>query len=145
MIRPLQDRVIVKRIEEEEKSKGGIIIPDTAQDSGGAGYILMIGDEVGFDTSSYYDAFPFFQKAVKRAKREGLSDEEFDTLVEHGQTNLLGRHIVYGKYTSKSIRMDVQDRDFETTFAMIHAKDVWLFQNDEDRWVIPTKEEQAIG
>ena len=31
-IRPLQDRVIVKRVEEEEKSKGGIIIPDTAKE-----------------------------------------------------------------------------------------------------------------
>ncbi len=31
-IKPLQDRVIVKRIEEEEKSKGGILIPDTAKE-----------------------------------------------------------------------------------------------------------------
>ena len=31
-IRPLQDRIIVKRIEEEEKTKGGIIIPDTAKE-----------------------------------------------------------------------------------------------------------------
>jgi chaperonin GroES len=30
-IRPLHDRVIVKRIEEDEKTKGGIIIPDTAK------------------------------------------------------------------------------------------------------------------
>jgi len=32
-IRPLQDRVIVKRVQEEEKTKGGIIIPDTAKKS----------------------------------------------------------------------------------------------------------------
>ena len=31
-IRPLQDRVIVKRLEEEAKTKGGIIIPDTAKE-----------------------------------------------------------------------------------------------------------------
>ncbi|HEX9143445.1 MAG TPA: co-chaperone GroES, partial [Candidatus Binatia bacterium] len=31
-IRPLHDRVIVRRIEEEEKTKGGIIIPDTAKE-----------------------------------------------------------------------------------------------------------------
>jgi co-chaperonin GroES (HSP10) len=31
-IRPLQDRIIVKRVEEEAKSKGGIIIPDTAKE-----------------------------------------------------------------------------------------------------------------
>lgn len=31
-IRPLQDRIIVKRIAEEEKTKGGLIIPDTAKE-----------------------------------------------------------------------------------------------------------------
>jgi len=31
-IRPLQDRIIVKRLEEEHKTKGGIIIPDTAKE-----------------------------------------------------------------------------------------------------------------
>ena len=31
-VRPLHDRVIVKRVEEEEKTKGGIIIPDTAKE-----------------------------------------------------------------------------------------------------------------
>ncbi|MBW1767084.1 MAG: co-chaperone GroES, partial [Deltaproteobacteria bacterium] len=31
-IKPLQDRIIVKRIEEEEKTKGGIIIPDSAKE-----------------------------------------------------------------------------------------------------------------
>ena len=31
-IRPLQDRILVKRIDEEEKTKGGIIIPDTAKE-----------------------------------------------------------------------------------------------------------------
>ncbi|MDY6863736.1 MAG: co-chaperone GroES, partial [Thermodesulfobacteriota bacterium] len=31
-IKPLQDRVIIKRMEEEEKTKGGIIIPDTAKE-----------------------------------------------------------------------------------------------------------------
>ena len=35
-IRPLQDRILVKRIEEEEKTKGGIIIPDTAKEIGRA-------------------------------------------------------------------------------------------------------------
>ncbi|MEC7222465.1 MAG: co-chaperone GroES, partial [SAR324 cluster bacterium] len=32
MIRPLQDRILVKRIEAEEKTSGGIIIPDTAKE-----------------------------------------------------------------------------------------------------------------
>ena len=42
-IRPLQDRVIVKRIEEEETSKGGIIIPDTAKEKPQEGKIIAVG------------------------------------------------------------------------------------------------------
>ena len=42
-IRPLQDRVIVKRIEEEEKSKGGIIIPDTAKEKSQEGRVVAVG------------------------------------------------------------------------------------------------------
>jgi chaperonin GroES len=42
-IRPLQDRVIVKRIEEEEKSKGGIIIPDTAKETPQEGKVVAVG------------------------------------------------------------------------------------------------------
>ena len=43
-IRPLQDRVIVKRIQEEEKTKGGIIIPDTAKEKPIEGQILAVGN-----------------------------------------------------------------------------------------------------
>jgi len=39
----LQDRVIVKRIDEEEKSKGGIIIPDTAKEKPQEGKIVAVG------------------------------------------------------------------------------------------------------
>ena len=42
-IRPLQDRVILKRIEEEEKSKGGIIIPDTAKEKPQEGKVIAVG------------------------------------------------------------------------------------------------------
>lgn len=42
-IRPLQDRVILKRIEEEEKSKGGIIIPDTAKEKPQEGKVVAVG------------------------------------------------------------------------------------------------------
>ena len=42
-IRPLQDRVIIKRIEEEEKSKGGIIIPDTAKEKPQEGKVIAVG------------------------------------------------------------------------------------------------------
>jgi chaperonin GroES len=42
-IRPLQDRVIVKRVEEEEKTKGGIIIPDTAKEKPIEGKVVSVG------------------------------------------------------------------------------------------------------
>ena len=42
-IRPLQDRVLVKRIEEEEKTKGGIIIPDTAKEKPSEGKVVSVG------------------------------------------------------------------------------------------------------
>jgi len=49
--RPLHDRVVVKRIEAEEKSAGGIIIPDTAKEKPQQGEVIAVGpggrDEVG--------------------------------------------------------------------------------------------------
>ena len=42
-IRPLQDRIIVKRIEEEEKTKGGIIIPDSAKEKPMEGEVISVG------------------------------------------------------------------------------------------------------
>ena len=42
--RPLQDRVLVRRIEEEEKTKGGIIIPDTAKEKPIEGEVLAVGN-----------------------------------------------------------------------------------------------------
>jgi chaperonin GroES len=42
-VRPLHDRVIVQRIEEEEKTKGGIIIPDTAKEKPQEGRVVAVG------------------------------------------------------------------------------------------------------
>ena len=42
-IRPLQDRLLVERIEEEEKTKGGIIIPDTAKEKPQEGRVIAVG------------------------------------------------------------------------------------------------------
>ena len=42
-IRPLHDRVIVKRIEEERKSAGGIVIPDTAAEKPDQGEVVAVG------------------------------------------------------------------------------------------------------
>ncbi len=49
--RPLHDRVVVRRVESEEKTKGGIIIPDTAKEKPQEGEVLAVGpgarDETG--------------------------------------------------------------------------------------------------
>ena len=49
--RPLHDRVVVKRVDAEEKSKGGIIIPDTAKEKPSQGEVIAVGpggrDEAG--------------------------------------------------------------------------------------------------
>jgi chaperonin GroES len=42
-IRPLGDRILVKRIQEEEKTKGGIIIPDTAKEKPQEGMVVAVG------------------------------------------------------------------------------------------------------
>ncbi|MDO8462392.1 MAG: co-chaperone GroES [Deltaproteobacteria bacterium] len=42
-IRPLQDRILVKRLEEEEKTKGGIIIPDSAKEKPSEGKVVAVG------------------------------------------------------------------------------------------------------
>ena len=41
--RPLGDRVLIKRVEEEEKTKGGIIIPDTAKEKPQEGKVIAVG------------------------------------------------------------------------------------------------------
>jgi chaperonin GroES len=41
--RPLGDRVLVKRVEEEEKTRGGIIIPDTAKEKPQEGEVIAVG------------------------------------------------------------------------------------------------------
>jgi chaperonin GroES len=43
-IRPLQDRIIVKRVAEEEKTKGGIVIPDTAKEKPIEGKVIAAGN-----------------------------------------------------------------------------------------------------
>lgn len=43
-IRPLHDRVIIKRMEEEEKTEGGIVIPDTAKEKPIRGEVIAVGN-----------------------------------------------------------------------------------------------------
>ena len=42
-LRPLQDRILVQRVKEEEKTKGGIIIPDTAKEQPVEGRVIAVG------------------------------------------------------------------------------------------------------
>ena len=49
-LRPLQDRILVQRVEEESKTKGGIIIPDTAKEKPAEGKVVAVGNgKVGDD------------------------------------------------------------------------------------------------
>jgi chaperonin GroES len=48
--RPLGDRVLVKRVEEEEKTRGGIIIPDTAKEKPQEGEVIAVGPGARDDT-----------------------------------------------------------------------------------------------
>ncbi|HME70775.1 MAG TPA: co-chaperone GroES [Myxococcota bacterium] len=43
-VRPLHDRLLVKRIEEEEKTKGGLIIPDSAKEKPMEGNVIAVGE-----------------------------------------------------------------------------------------------------
>ena len=43
-LRPLQDRLLVQRVEEETKTKGGIIIPDTAKEKPAEGIVVAVGN-----------------------------------------------------------------------------------------------------
>jgi chaperonin GroES len=49
-LRPLQDRILVQRVEEETKTKGGIIIPDTAKEKPAEGKVVAVGNgKIGDD------------------------------------------------------------------------------------------------
>ncbi len=51
-VKPLQDRILVKRIEEEEKTKGGIIIPDAAKEKPQEGKVIAVGDGKVLDSGA---------------------------------------------------------------------------------------------
>ncbi len=49
-IRPLQDRILIKRVDEEQKTAGGIIIPDTAKEKPQEGRVVAVGNgKIGDD------------------------------------------------------------------------------------------------
>ena len=79
-IRPLQDRVIVKRIEEEEKTKGGIIIPDTAKEKPMEGKVIAVGKG----------------KVLEDGKLQALDVKA-------------GDRILFGKYSGTEIKIDGEE------------------------------------
>ena len=79
-IRPLQDRVLVQRVQEEERTKGGIIIPDTAKEKPQEGKVVAVGKgKVGDDGK----VVPLDVKS--------------------------GDKILFGKYSGSEIKLDGED------------------------------------
>ncbi|MDO1559199.1 co-chaperone GroES [Brevundimonas sp. 2R-24] len=78
--RPLGDRVLVKRVEEEEKTKGGIIIPDTAKEKPQEGEVIAVGP--------------------------GARDEDGDYIKMDVKA---GDRILFGKWSGTEVKIDGQD------------------------------------
>ena len=76
-IRPLADRVVVKRLEQEEKTKGGIIIPDTAKEKPVEGKVVAVGNG----------------KVLKNGKLRPVEVKP-------------GDRILFGKYAGTEIKLD---------------------------------------
>jgi chaperonin GroES len=79
-VRPLSDRILVKRLDEEEKSKGGIIIPDTAKEKPQQGKVISVGTG----------------KVLEDGKKVTPS-------VKPGET------VLFGKYAGTEIKLDGQE------------------------------------
>ncbi len=97
--RPLHDRVVVRRVKSEEKTKGGIIIPDTAQEKPQEGEVIAVGpgkrDETGRLTPldvQAGDAILFGKWSGTEVKIDG---EEFIIMTE---TDIMG--VIEGKAAS---------------------------------------------
>jgi chaperonin GroES len=79
-IRPLHDRVIVKRMEGEEKTKGGIIIPDTAKEKPVEGKVIAVGSG----------------KVLENGKKVPLQLKA-------------GDRILFGKYSGTEVKIDGEE------------------------------------
>jgi chaperonin GroES len=78
--RPLHDRVVVKRLKEEEKTKGGIIIPDTAQEKPQEGEVIAVGP--------------------------GARDEDGERIPLDVK---VGDRILFGKWSGTEVKIDGED------------------------------------
>jgi chaperonin GroES len=79
-IKPLHDRVIVSRIEEEETTKGGIIIPDTAKEKPAEGKIVAVGDG----------------KTLESGEKQALVVK-------------VGDRVLFGKYAGTEVKIDGEE------------------------------------
>ena len=78
--KPLHDRILIKRIEESDKSKGGIIIPDTAKEKPSEGQVVAVGPGA----------------INKDGKRNPIDVKE-------------GDKILFSKYSGDEVKIDGQD------------------------------------
>ena len=78
-VTPLHDRVLVRRLEEKETAKGGIIIPDTAKEKPQEGEVMAVG-----------------AGKIEKSKRVPLDVK-------------VGDRILFGKYTGNDIKIDDQE------------------------------------
>jgi chaperonin GroES len=79
-IRPLYDRIIVKRIKEEETTKGGIIIPDTAKEKPSEGKVIAVGNG----------------KLLENGKLQPLEVKK-------------GNKVLFGKYAGTEVKIDDEE------------------------------------
>jgi chaperonin GroES len=79
-IRPLSDRLVVKRTQEEEKTKGGIIIPDTAKEKPLEGLVVAVGSG----------------KSLKNGKQVPLDVKA-------------GDKVLFGKYSGTEVKVDGEE------------------------------------
>jgi len=79
-IRPLHDRIIVKRVEEEDKTKGGIIIPDTAKEKPMEGKVIAVGKG----------------KVLEDGKIQALDVK-------------VGDRVLFGKYSGTEVKIDGEE------------------------------------
>jgi len=79
-IRPLHDRIIVKRREEEQKSQGGILLPDAAKEKPMAGEVLAVGPG----------------KMLENGQRSKVDVK-------------IGDHVLFGKYSGTEVKIGNED------------------------------------
>jgi len=79
-VRPLHDRILLKRIEEKESVKGGIIIPDTAKEKPQEAVVVAVGNG----------------KILENGTRLKLEVKE-------------GDHVLFGKYSGSEIKVDGEE------------------------------------